>query len=173
MTTFLSAKVQAVIRGISAIQGVEIFPKFRTKQSMLCIGKYGPIELRLIELITVKGTEVTISLDRFRALNDFRVAIGGPIKHFALTNKHAIRAEGLNLDFYTLPDGFYAPEFTEAFAGKSAVQNLAAVHSVGWQMTITSQQIQVFVPNDATDPEITNCVDKLLKLASHAPYVSR
>ena len=173
MTTFLSPKVEAVIRSISAVPGVEIASKFRTKQSMLCIGKYGLTEIRLIELLTKTGEHVSVFLEKLRSPVVFRVGIGAPMRNYGLIAAHKLKTAKTDVEFFTLPDGFFGPEFSEAFSSEAATQNLVSVHEIGWPMVLTSQQIEIMVPIYATEPEITACMEKVVKLVTHAPYSNR
>ena len=96
-----------------------------------------------------------------------------PMRNYGLIAEHSLKVTQSDVRFFTLPDGFYAPEFIEAFTLDSAARNLAALHAIGWPMVLTSQQIEVVVPVNAAETQITACVEKVLKLATHAPYVAR
>ena len=171
MTTSLSPELNTTLRSLGPINGFKAARKLKTRGGMLYIGNFGSVELRLDQ--AAPGYEVSVFLEKLRASTGFRVCIGMPMRNYGLIAEHSLKVTQSDVRFFTLPDGFYAPEFIEAFTLDSAARNLAALHAIGWPMVLTSQQIEVVVPVNAAETQITACVEKVLKLATHAPYVAR
>jgi hypothetical protein len=171
MTTSLSPELAAVLRALGAITGFKAANKFRTRGGMLYIGDFGSVELRVVQ--TAPGYEVSIVLEKLKASIGFRVCIGAAMRNYGLIAEHRLKATQADVLFFTLPDGFYAPEFIEAFSSEPAARNLAAVNAVGWPMVLTSQQIEVIVPVTATEEGIASCMKSVLELATHTPFAKR
>lgn len=168
MTTSRSPEFNAVLRALGTITGFKAADKFKTRGGMLYIGDFGAVELRVVQM--APGYEVSVVLEKLKASIGFRVCIGGAMRNYGLIAEHRLKTVQADVVFFTLPDGFYAPEFIDAFSSEPAARNLAAVNAVGWPMVLTSQQIEVIVPVMATEDAITSCMKSVLELATHTPF---
>ena len=171
MTTSLSPEIELVLRALAAVPGFKRAPKFKTRAYMLYVGDFGLVELRLVQ--SAPGDEVSIVLERLKATTGFRICIGASMQNYGLIAPHKVRVGKVEVVFFSLPDGFFAPEFIQAFSGEAAALNLGQVDELGWCIVLASEQIEVIVPVAATEEQITLGMERVLRLATHPPFSAR
>ena len=168
MTTSLSLEISKALRAFAAIPGFKLAPKFKTKQGMLYVGDFASIEFRVIQ--SAPSNEVSVFLEKLKSAVPFRVGIGRAIQAYGLVTKHETRMAAGLLKYYTLPDGLYTTEFASAFSGETAAKNLLALMAFEWPMVLTSQQVEIVIPLNATESGITSCLNAMLALVTQPPY---
>jgi hypothetical protein len=169
----LSPLIERVIRGLSEIRGMKIAPRFKKRGGAFYVGDFSHVEIRLLEMIAKRGKSASVFLEKLEAAVPFRIAVGSPMPNYALLRPHRFTAPGVEMTFYSLPDDLYAAEFKAAFSGGISAESLGAISRYGWPIVLTSQQIEVIVPEEAIDAEVTACLGSVMKAATQSPYLLR